>query len=97
MEEKGDKIEVKGSRVIFSRLKEKKLITLMRQDNPDRKAIAAVSEISGLQQQMQGMIAMHILEMKAGLDKDQQKKFLDLTEIAMTEGRQMVCPLTEHN
>ena len=76
----------------------KELIGLLRQDNPDRMAITAiVSEISGLQQQMQGMIAMHILNMKAGLDKDQQKKFLDLIEDAMMEGRQMGCPPTEHN
>jgi Spy/CpxP family protein refolding chaperone len=78
--------------------KRKELIEVLRQDNPDRKAIAAiVSEISGMQQQLQGMIAMHILDMKAGLDKDQRKKFLDLIEDAMLEGRQMGCPPTEHN
>jgi Spy/CpxP family protein refolding chaperone len=73
--------------------KRKELITLMRQDNPDRQAIATiVSQISGIQEQMQGMIAMHMLDIRAGLDKDQQKKFLDLIENAMTEGRQMGCP-----
>ncbi|MCL5024517.1 MAG: periplasmic heavy metal sensor [Nitrospirae bacterium] len=78
--------------------KREELITMMRQDNPDRNAIAAVvSEISGMQEEMQGMIAMHILDMKAGLDKNQQKKFLDLIENAMTEGRQMGCPPTEQN
>jgi Spy/CpxP family protein refolding chaperone len=78
--------------------KRKELITLMRQNNPDRKTIAAVvSQISGMQAQMQTMVAMHILTMKAGLDKDQQKKFLDLIENAMTEGRQMGCPPTEDN
>lgn len=76
--------------------KRKELITLMRQDNPDRNAIAAVvSEISGMQEEMQRMIAMHMLDMKAGLDKEQQKKFLDLIDNAMTEGRQMGCPPTE--
>jgi Spy/CpxP family protein refolding chaperone len=71
----------------------KELITLLRQDNPDKKAIAAqVSRISGMQEQMQEMITMHMLAMKAGLDKEQQKKFLDLIENAMTEGRQMGCP-----
>ncbi len=73
--------------------KRKELLTLLRQDNPDKQDIAAVvSQISGMQEQMQGMIAMHILDMKAGLDKDQQKKFLDMIENAMTEGRQMGCP-----
>ncbi len=71
----------------------KELITLLRQDNPDKETIAAqVSRISGMQEEMQRMIAMHMLDMKAGLDKDQQKKFLDLIENAMTEGRQMGCP-----
>ena len=78
--------------------KRKELITLMRQDNPDRNAIAAaVSKISGMQEEMQRMIAMHMLDMKAGLDKEQQNKFLDLIDNAMTEGRQMGCPPTEHN
>lgn len=76
--------------------KRKELIALIRQDNPDRDAIAAaVSGISGMQEEMQRMIAMHMLDMKAGLDKEQQKKFLDLIENAMTEGRQMGCPPTE--
>lgn len=78
--------------------KRKGLMTLLRQDNPDKDAIVAVvSQISGMQAQMQKMVAMHILDMKAGLDKDQQKKFLDLIENAMTEGRQMGCPPTEDN
>jgi Spy/CpxP family protein refolding chaperone len=73
--------------------KRKELLMLMRQDNPDRNAIATVvSEISGMQEEMQRMIAMHMLDMKTGLDKEQQKKFLDLIDNAMTEGRQMGCP-----
>jgi len=78
--------------------KRKELITLMRQDNPDRNAIASVvSEISGMQEEMQRRIALHMLEMKSGLDKEQQKKFLDLIENAMTEGRQVGCPPKEQN
>jgi Spy/CpxP family protein refolding chaperone len=70
--------------------KRRELITLLRQENPDRKAVASVvSQISGMQEQMQEMIAMHILDMKARLDKEQQKRFLDLIENAMTEGRQI--------
>ena len=73
--------------------KRKELITLMRRDTPDRIAIAAIiSQISGMQEEMQRMIAMHMLDMKAGLDKEQQKKFFDLIENAMTEGRQIGCP-----
>jgi Spy/CpxP family protein refolding chaperone len=78
--------------------KRKELITLMRQDNPDRNTVAAaVSKISGMQEEMQRMIAMHMLDMKAGLDKEQQNKFLDLIDNAMTEGRQMGCPPTGQN
>ncbi len=78
--------------------KRKELVALLRQDNPDKKAITAmVSQISGLQEEMQRMIAMHMLDMKAGLDKAQQDKFLDLIDNAMTEGRQMGCPPIGHN
>lgn len=78
--------------------KRKELIMLMRQDNPDRKAIAAVvTEISGMQEEMQRRIALHMLDMKTGLDKEQQKRFLDLIDNAMTEGSQMGCPPTEQN
>ena len=78
--------------------KRKELVTMMRQDNPDRKALSAVvSEISGMQEELQRMIAMHMLGMKAGLDKEQKQKFLDLIENAMTEGRQMGCPPIEQN
>jgi hypothetical protein len=73
--------------------KRKNLLALMRQDNTDRNAITAVvSELSGLQEEMQRMIDMHMLDMKAGLDKEQQKEFLDLIENTMTQGRQPVCP-----
>jgi len=73
--------------------KRKELLQLMRQDDPDRNSIAGVvSEISGMQEEMQRMIAMHMLDMKAGLDKEQQKKFLDLIDNAMTEEKQVGCP-----
>ena len=73
--------------------KRKNLLALMRQDNTDRNAVTAVvSEISGLQEEMQRMIAMHMLNMKAELDKEQQKEFLNLIENTMTQGRQPVCP-----
>lgn len=65
------------------------MLNLMRADISDKKAIdSVISDISGKQEEMQRVVAMHILEGKATLDKDQQKKFLDLIEDAMAkEGR----------
>jgi hypothetical protein len=69
--------EIAGKRVT--------MLNLMRVDIPDKKAIdTVISDISGKQEEMQRVVAMHILEEKATLDKDQQKKFLDLIENAMT-------------
>ena len=62
------------------------LISLLRADAPDARAIkTAVSEISRIQEEVQGMAAAHILQEKAALDKEQQKKFLDLIENAMMQ------------
>jgi Spy/CpxP family protein refolding chaperone len=67
--------------------KRKELISLMRMDNPDAKNInAVISEINGMQGEMQRKIAVYILKEKALLDKVQQKKFLDLIENAMHKG-----------
>jgi hypothetical protein len=79
-------------------LKRKELINLLRADSPDTKAIdSTISQISRVQEEMQRRVTIHILEEKALLDKEQQKKFLDLIENAMTEGRQMGCPPTEQD
>ncbi len=73
--------------------KRKELVTLMRDQNPDKKAIdRTIKEISGKQEEMQRMIAGHMLAIKASLDKDQQQKFFDLIERAMTSGGRMTCP-----
>ena len=62
------------------------MLNLMRADIPDRMAIdTIISDISRMQEDMQRVVAMHILEEKATLDKDQQKKFLDLIENAMAK------------
>jgi Spy/CpxP family protein refolding chaperone len=69
-------------------IREKRLlfIDLIRRDPPDREAIdASISEINNMQKDMQKMVATHILEVKAGLDKDQQQKFLSLLQDAMTK------------
>ena len=65
------------------------MLNLMRADIPDKKAVdTAISDISKMQEDMQRVVAVHILEEKSTLDKDRQKKFLDLIENAMTkEGR----------
>jgi hypothetical protein len=69
------------------------LFGLMRADNPDQKALAAsITHINREQEDMQRMVVSHMLEFKAMLDKDQQKKFLDLIETAMGQRREMQCP-----
>ena len=68
------------------------LISLLRADAPDARAIkTAVSEISRIQEEVQGMAAAHILQEKAALDKEQQKKFLDLIQNTMMQ-RKPGCP-----
>jgi Spy/CpxP family protein refolding chaperone len=78
--------------------KRKELINLMRADNPNVKAIdTVISEISKMQEEMQRKVTIHMLEEKALLEEDQQQKFFDLIENAITQGRQMGCPPTDHN
>src|SRR4030042_4882670 len=80
--------EIAGKRVT--------MLNLMRVDIPDKKAIdTVISDISGKQEEMQRVVAMHILEEKATLDKDQQKKFLDLIEDAMAKEGRIRCQLIE--
>ena len=62
------------------------LVGLLRSDHPDREAIdTAIFQISKMQGEIQRMVALHIIEAKAALDKDQQKRFLDLIEEAMSK------------
>ncbi|GFO53590.1 hypothetical protein GMSM_05970 [Geomonas sp. Red276] len=69
------------------------LFSLMRAETPDGDAIKkTVAEITGIQGEVESMVAMHILKIKATLNKEQQKKFLDLIENAMLKGRQPGCP-----
>ena len=70
--------------------KRKELVALMRLQDPDKKAIdAAIKEISGKQEEMQRLIAGHMLEMKSSLDIGQQRRFFDLIERNMSGSRQM--------
>lgn len=69
------------------------LFGLLRADNPDSQALeAAIARINTNQHEMQKMVVAHLLEFKAMLDKDQQKKFLDLIEGAMGKRKEMLCP-----
>jgi Spy/CpxP family protein refolding chaperone len=69
------------------------LITLMRTDNPDNKVIeTTITQINKIQENMQKTVVSHMLEFKAMLDKDQQKKFLDLIEGAMGQRKGEICP-----
>ena len=69
------------------------LIALMRADNPDNKAIeATITHINKIQEDMQKTIISHMLEFKSLLDKNQQKKFLDMIEGAMGQRKVSICP-----
>lgn len=71
----------------------KSLFNLVRADPPERKAIeATIAQINGVQEDMQKMIVAHMLEFKSLLDRDQQKKFFDLLDGAMTGRRDIKCP-----
>lgn len=71
----------------------KSLFDLMGADLPDSKAIeATVTEMNGVQEEMQKMIVAHMLEFKSMLDTDQQKKFFDLIQGAMTRRQEFQCP-----
>jgi Heavy-metal resistance len=71
----------------------KSLFDLMRTDHPDKSVIVAtIAEINGVQEDMQKMVVAHMLEFKSMLDKDQQKKFFDLIQGAMTRRQEIHCP-----
>jgi hypothetical protein len=69
------------------------LFELMGAAHPDSKIIeATIAEINGVQEDMQKLVVAHMLQFKSMLDKDQQKKFFDLIEGAMTKMQQFQCP-----
>jgi Spy/CpxP family protein refolding chaperone len=73
--------------------KRKELVTLMRDQHSNKKAIdATIKEISDKQEEMQRMIVGHMLEIKSSLDEGQQRKFFDLIERNMAGRGQMSCP-----
>ena len=73
--------------------KRNNLFALMRAENTDAQAIkTALSEISTTQAEIEGMVAEHILQEKATLDKNQQQKFLDLIQKNMMQDRTVCLP-----
>jgi len=69
------------------------LFDLMGANHPDSKAIeATIAEINGVQKDMQKLVVAHMLQFKSMLDKDQQKKFFDLIQGAMTRRQEIQCP-----
>jgi Spy/CpxP family protein refolding chaperone len=71
----------------------KELFSLMRSDRPDIQALdAAITKISRMQEDMQRRITSHMLAVKASLDQDNQRKFLDLIESRIGAVGQPVCP-----
>jgi Spy/CpxP family protein refolding chaperone len=73
--------------------KREALLSLLRTDSPDDKALEeAIARINNNQHDMQKMVIAHILEYKSLLDKKQQKKFLDLIQGAMGKRKETLCP-----
>ena len=73
--------------------KRKHLVALLRDQHTDRKAIdGTITEISVKHEEMQRMIAGHMLEVKSSLNADQQRKFFELIETNMGGGGPMGCP-----
>ena len=69
------------------------LVTILREDNPNRETIGrTISEINGIQRDMQEMVVTHMLEFKSMLNNEQQKRFIDLIQGAMKERKESVCP-----
>ena len=70
------------------------LLELMRAGKPDKQAIdEAIVDINRMQGDMQRMVISHMLEMKAMLNKDQQKRFFDLIEKTMGANMEMPMPM----
>ncbi len=67
-------------------LKRITLLNLMKSDKPDTTKIdQTISDIGDMQEDIQKKIVAHIIEVKAMLNKDQQKKFFGLIETIITK------------
>jgi hypothetical protein len=62
------------------------LFQMVRAESPDQKAIETIIvRINRMQEEMQKTVVAHMLEFKSMLDKEQQKKFLDMIEGSMAQ------------
>jgi Spy/CpxP family protein refolding chaperone len=78
------RLEIEGKR--------KELITLLRVDNADQRAVdAVIRDISSSQERMQKMVVVHMLEIKSSLDEGQQRRFFDLIEGTMNKSGSAAC------
>ena len=69
------------------------LPALIGADKPDNKAIGeTIARINKIQEEMQKTMVSHMIEFKSMLDKDQQKKFVELIGNAMGQPREAMCP-----
>jgi Spy/CpxP family protein refolding chaperone len=69
--------------------KRDELFHLMRQDVHDPNQLrSAVAELSKKQEEAEWMVTSHILHLKSMLNKEQQKKFMELIENAFRDGHQ---------
>ncbi len=68
------------------------LFRLVRSENPDRNAIeTTIARISKTQEEMQKAVVNHMLEFKAMLNAEQQKKFFNMMEGSMGPRGGMQC------
>lgn len=75
------RLEQKRTEIISKKIQ---LLTLLRSDTPDRKALGtALAEIGRLQGDVEAMVVDHLLLEKSKLDKPQQQKFIDLLQNTM--------------
>jgi Spy/CpxP family protein refolding chaperone len=78
------RLEIEGKR--------KELIAILRADHADPRSIeAAIKDISSSQETMQRMVALHMLEIKSSLEKNQQQKFFYLIEGTMNRSSSVSC------
>jgi Spy/CpxP family protein refolding chaperone len=69
------------------------LFGFLRADDPSSQSIQEnIVEINRTQEELQRMVVAHMLEFKALLDKEQQRKFLDLIEGAMAKRKEALFP-----
>lgn len=75
-----DRVDKKKAEIIRER---KALLSLLRSGSGKESIDTEISKISKAQEDIQRMVAAHILDEKTALDKDQQDRFFDLLDKSM--------------